>query len=45
MFSFFKKKDDTNTQPLDEDIYLVTQAVDTDSLAVEQKQDDLAKLT
>lgn len=45
MFSFLKKKDNTNTQPLDEDIYLVTQAVDTKSLAQEQKQEDLEKLT
>lgn len=45
MFSFLKKKDDTNIQPLDEDVYLVTQAVDTATLAEAQKQKDLEKLT
>lgn len=45
MFSIFKKQDDTPSTPLNEDIYLVTKAVDTKSLAQEQKLEDLEELT
>ncbi len=44
MFSIFKKQDNTPPAPLNEDIYLVTKAVDTKSLAKEQKLEDLEEL-
>jgi len=45
MFSFFnKKKKEEDSEPINEEIYLVTQAVDTQTLSDEFKNSDLNQL-
>lgn len=44
MFSFFNKKKKEEPVPLQEEVYLVTQAVDTQLLTEELKHSDLDQL-
>lgn len=45
MFSIFKKKEESVTKPIHEELYLVTQAVDPNSIEDTKKISDLEQIS